>query len=145
MADPTPSSEALALAFFTELVHLILAFLRLAALVIENSARLLDSSMQHVASTAFPNGEQADRQRPATPDTCAAECVYSDTTPPNEAHPTVAVADPESPAMEEGHDTARHIPLDSPVPIFCDPRYKSRRFYCVTVGRQIGVFDNRYT
>lgn len=143
MAD-TPSSEPLALAFLTELVRLMLTTLRLAALVLEYSAQVLDVSMQHVASTAHPSHEQVSTSRSATPAPNQPERVNSNMTPPHLRHPTIAVTDQDSPTLER-HDTTRQHTPHLPVPIFCDPKSRSRRFYCVTIGRQVGVFDNRWS
>ena len=137
MAD-TPSSEPSPLAFLTEVVRLMLATLRLAALVLEYSAEVLDLSMQHVTSAAHPSHGQVGTPRSVTPKLNQPE---SDMTPPHSGHSTVAVADPDSPTLQERHDTMRHHASHLPMPIFCDPKSNSRRFYCVTVGRQVGVFD----
>ena len=142
MADTTPLSESSALAILADILHLILATLRLMALVLEHAAQLLDSSMQHVTSTAFSNGEQVGSQRPATPDMSRRHSGYTDMTPSNPDLSTVAVADIGSSGVQEQPDTNNHT-RHPPVPIFCDPKSKSRRFYCVTVGRLVGVFDNR--
>jgi hypothetical protein len=142
MAD-APSFEPSPLAFITEIVRLMLATLRLMALVLEYSAEILDLSIQHVASAAHPNHGQVGTPRSVTPNPNQPEKVYSDMTPPHSGHSTVAVADPDPPTLQERHDTMCQHASHLPVPIFCDPKSNSRRFYCVTVGRQVGVFDNR--
>ena len=142
MADTTSSSESLALALLTNIVQLILAILRLAALILENSARILDLSMQHVTSTTFPGNKKAGTQRSVTPEASQSENVYSGATPPSPELSPFTVADPESP-VATGHETSCQHTLFRPLPLFCDPKTKTRRFYCVTIGRQVGVFDNR--
>jgi hypothetical protein len=139
MAD-APSSEPSPLAFLTEVVRLMLATLRLVALVLEYSAEVLDLSIQHVSSAAHPSHGQVGTPRSVTPDPNQPGKVYSDMTPP---HSTVPVADPDSPTLQERHYTTCQHASQLPVPIFCNPKSNSRRFYCVTVGRQVGVFDSR--
>ena len=36
-----------------------------------------------------------------------------------------------------------NLVTNQPIPFICDDTSLSRRFYVVTVGRQVGVFDNR--
>jgi hypothetical protein len=138
MADtiPIPQSSALVLA---DIVRLILAALRLMALVLEHSAQVLDSSMQHVAATTFQSSEQVASPEPVMPETSQPRSVYSDMTPSNPDYSTAAGADVESSGVQEEPTIVRR----PPVPIFCDPKSKSRQFYCITVGRLVGVFDNR--
>jgi hypothetical protein len=157
MADTTSSSESLALALLTDIVRLILATLRLAALILENSAQILDLSMQHVASTAPPSNEKAGTQRSVTPEASQSDNAYTSATPSNPEFSTFAVADPESPVAypespvaypespvsQKGRETGCQHTLFRPLPLFCDPKTLSHRFYCVTVGRQVGVFDSR--
>jgi hypothetical protein len=150
MADTTSSSESLALALLTNIVHLILATLRLAALILEKSAQILDLSMQHATSTAFPNNENAGTRRSVTPEASQSENAYTSATPSNPEFSTFTVADPESPVAypespvsQKGRETGCQHTLFRPLPLFCDPKTKSHRFYCVTVGRQVGVFDSR--
>lgn len=132
MAD-APSSDSLPLAFLTEVVRLMLATLRLVALVLEYSAEVLDLSMQHVASAAHLSHGQVGIPRSVTPDPNQLERVYSDMTPPHSGHST----------FQERHDTTSQHASHLPMPIFCDPKSNSGRFYCVTVGWQVGVFDSR--
>jgi hypothetical protein len=143
MADTTSSSESLALALLTDIVRLILATLRLAVLILEHSAQILDLSMQHVASTAPPSNEKAGTQRSVTPEASQSDDVYTGATPPSPELSTFAVADPESPVAQKAHEKSCQHTLFRPLPLFCDPKTPSRRFYCVTVGRQVGVFDSR--
>ncbi|KIM83862.1 hypothetical protein PILCRDRAFT_6743 [Piloderma croceum F 1598] len=141
MADTTSSSESLALALLTDIVRLILATLRLAALILENSAQILNLSMQHVAS-APPSNEKAGTQRSVTLEASQSDNVYTGAMPLSPGLSTFAVADPESPVAQKGHEKSCQHTLFRPLPLFCDPKTLSRRFYCVTVGRQVGVFDS---
>lgn len=141
MADSSPLAESPVL-MLAEIVRFILATLRLMALVLEHAAQILDSSMQHVAATEYPSSEPVGSPRPATPETRQPCSVYTDIMPSNSHFSTVAVADSVSSGVQEQPDTTNHT-RHPPVPIFCDPKSKSHRFYCVTVGRLVGVFDSR--
>ena len=125
MAD-APSSEPSPLAFLTEVVRLMLATLRLVALVLEYSAEVLNLLIQHVTSAAHPSHGQVSTPRSVTPDPNQPEKVYGDMTPPHSGHSTVAVADPDSQTLQERHDTTCQHTSHLPVPIFCNPKSNSR-------------------
>jgi hypothetical protein len=143
MPNPNHSLESSALAHITAVVHLILIVLRLATQVLEKSAEILDLAMQPVAS--FPtnsDSEEVGAQGPDTSNTNHGENVSVDITPPNSEFSAVGDMST-SPAAEVRDDTTCRCIGHPPVPIFCNPSTRSRRFYVVTVGRQVGVFDNR--
>ena len=139
MADTTSSSESLAFALLTDIMHLILATLRLVALILENSAQILDLSMQHVASTTPLSNEKAGTQRLVTPEASQSDNVYTGTTPLSPDLSTFTVANPESPVAQKGHEKSCQHTLFHPLPLFCDPKTLSRQFYCVTVGHQEAI------
>jgi hypothetical protein len=143
MPNPNPAFESSALAHITAVVHLILIVLRLATEVLEKSVQILDLVMQPATSTSFPTNlgtEEVGAQGPDATDANQSESLSVDTTVPNSD--ISASIDP-SPTVEARDGTTCQCIRYPPVPIFCDPSTRSRRFYAVTVGHQVGIFDNR--
>jgi hypothetical protein len=143
MPRPKPSSAVLVLTHISTIVRLVLTILRLVVVVLENAAGTLDLAMQEAATP--PLSGNSSGASAAANTNCSendmGEVEDVDMTSPNSDSSDVADV---SPVVDvRGHSSCHRV-TQPPLPIFCDRSTKSRRFYVVTVGHQVGVFDNRW-
>jgi hypothetical protein len=132
MSTTLTSIGSLLVALLTIFVQLVLAILRLVLIITEIVIQALSSGTNNLSHLLDPLRDGRDLSRAITNPSTAADQA-------TDASPVSLPTPPVNPPTVVDHQQA----ANHPIPFICDAKTMSRKFYVVTVGRQVGVFDNR--
>lgn len=138
MSTTLASIGSLLVALLAIFIQLVLAILRLVLVITNIAIQALSSGTNNLSHLVDPLRDGRDLSHAIANPSIAVIDQAADASPVSLPTPPVNPSAVVAPRGVPDQQAANH-----PIPFICDAETMSRKFYVVTVGRQVGVFDNR--